>query len=445
MSDQDLNHCILRDGLHGGSGDEVLVITDDIEVGKFFSKESKMIGASINVVHLYPETRPVNKLCAPLESSIRSSDIVLTVFKKIPQEFKFRSQIISLIVNSNKPRLAHMPDVDMDIIKNCILRTNYHEIQRLGSLLIQGIARARNVRIVSSNGTNLLLDLGAWDLLADADYRQIETPGTWGNLPLGEVFKIPTNGSAKGTLVVDGAVPKTILSKDKKITLLIDKGTVTDIIDESGARFKEYLDKLNAEALDEEKEGIFKISELGIGINRRARKTCNAIEYEKRYGTIHVALGDNRQLGGDIKAPEHIDMMIESPTLYFDNIRIMSNGKFELKSLINLYNFRLDKYKPQLPLRIKKSTKVRWTKERGSADGVEKLRRYWNSAANLLFDTSIGDEETSRLAKLAWEKIGMEDVSYKDLMMSLGLDNKKGRKLIRMLYDFKIIEIAEVQ
>lgn len=239
-----------------------------------------MIGGSINVVLLYPVIRPVLSLSPALESCIKSSDIVLTIFRKIPQEFNFRSQIISVIVKSKKPRLAHMPEVNMDIISNCILKSDYDEMLKLGSLLIQGIARAKNVKVISSNGTNFSLDLGAWAVLADADFRPIESPGTWGNLPIGEVFKIPINHSAKGKLVIDGAVSSGILSKHETITLQIQDGVVFDIKDKSNTGFKNYLNELNRSAADEEKNGIFTVSEIGIGINRSARKIPSPIEYE---------------------------------------------------------------------------------------------------------------------------------------------------------------------
>ncbi len=44
-------------------------------------------------------------------------------------------------------------------------------------------------------------------------------------------------------------------------------------------------------------------------------------------GTIHIALGDNKSMGGSVNVPVHLDGIIKSPTVYFDGKVIMKSGK----------------------------------------------------------------------------------------------------------------------
>jgi leucyl aminopeptidase (aminopeptidase T) len=44
-------------------------------------------------------------------------------------------------------------------------------------------------------------------------------------------------------------------------------------------------------------------------------------------GTIHIALGDNKSMGGNVDVPIHLDGIVKKPTVYFDGKLIMKNGK----------------------------------------------------------------------------------------------------------------------
>ena len=51
------------------------------------------------------------------------------------------------------------------------------------------------------------------------------------------------------------------------------------------------------------------------------------LEDEKVLGTIHIALGDNKSMGGLVDVPIHLDGVVKKPTVYFDEKMIMKNGK----------------------------------------------------------------------------------------------------------------------
>ncbi|MCK4971472.1 MAG: hypothetical protein KAS77_13130, partial [Thermoplasmata archaeon] len=57
------------------------------------------------------------------------------------------------------------------------------------------------------------------------------------------------------------------------------------------------------------------IGELGIGINPEARVTGNMLEDEKAVGTVHVAFGNNIEMGGKNGSRTHRDFHVLKPTL----------------------------------------------------------------------------------------------------------------------------------
>jgi leucyl aminopeptidase (aminopeptidase T) len=77
-------------------------------------------------------------------------------------------------------------------------------------------------------------------------------------------------------------------------------------------------------------ENSFCIGELAVGTNPQARKSSNVSEDKKRLGAIHIALGDNATLGGNIVSTTHLDGIIEFPTLYVDNRLVISEGKLQI-------------------------------------------------------------------------------------------------------------------
>ena len=69
------------------------------------------------------------------------------------------------------------------------------------------------------------------------------------------------------------------------------------------------------------------IAELGIGTNDKAMLTGNVLEDEKVMGTVHIALGDNKSMGGKVSVASHLDLIIKSPTLIVDGKEIIKSGE----------------------------------------------------------------------------------------------------------------------
>ncbi len=55
-----------------------------------------------------------------------------------------------------------------------------------------------------------------------------------------------------------------------------------------------------------------------------------ALADEKRRGTVHLGLGDNRLLGGDNAATMHWDLFLERPTVLVDGQLLIDEGELHV-------------------------------------------------------------------------------------------------------------------
>lgn len=70
------------------------------------------------------------------------------------------------------------------------------------------------------------------------------------------------------------------------------------------------------------------VAEFGIGTNDRAVLSGLILEDEKVMGTIHIAFGDNKSMGGSVRVASHLDGLVKEPTVWFDDLLIMKDGTF---------------------------------------------------------------------------------------------------------------------
>jgi len=101
----------------------------------------------------------------------------------------------------------------------------------------------------------------------------------------------------------------------------------------SGGRLKKYTAEEGLELFKKRYENGTgdkdRIGELGIGINPAMKKPIgHTLLDEKIFGSIHLALGENKMYGGNNSSSMHWDLVMQNPTLRVDDTTIIQNGKF---------------------------------------------------------------------------------------------------------------------
>jgi leucyl aminopeptidase (aminopeptidase T) len=143
--------------------------------------------------------------------------------------------------------------------------------------------------------------------------------GLWGNLPTGEAYLAPIEGRSNGVVVVDGSMAG-VGMMTAPIRIEVKDGYATDITGgDEAARLRALLEPHGKDA--------YTVAEFGIGTNDRAILTGLILEDEKVMGTIHIAFGDNKSMGGTVRVASHLDGLVKRPTVWFDDDKIMEDGK----------------------------------------------------------------------------------------------------------------------
>lgn len=199
-------------------------------------------------------------------------------------------------------RYASMPLFDFAMLEGP-MGTDWKALSKKTSAIAKIVNRAESLKVTAPNGTDLTVSKKGRKALADTGI--LTKPGSFGNLPAGEVFFAPLEGTAQGTLVLEWAPTRQL---KKPVTLRIEDGMVLDL---SGD--EPYASVLKAR-LDMRPENR-NIAEFGIGTNNMAKRPDNILESEKILGTVHVALGDNSSFGGKTSTPFHQDFVFFKPTV----------------------------------------------------------------------------------------------------------------------------------
>ena len=227
-------------------------------------------------------------------------------------------------------RIATMPNITDEMFSRGGMTADFQAVRKRIEEAYEKIKSAENAHITTTLGTDLEMKISTERWVMDTGI--LWKKGEFGNLPAGELFLAPEEGTANGILIVDGAmagVPKL----DKPIKITIKDGFAEKIEGGTSAhKLREILINASENLIESglNPKQVFNIAELGIGMNDKARVIGSPLEDEKVLGTVHVALGDNSTFGGSVKAGIHLDGIILKPTLTLGNVELVKDGKLQL-------------------------------------------------------------------------------------------------------------------
>jgi leucyl aminopeptidase (aminopeptidase T) len=193
------------------------------------------------------------------------------------------------------------------------LDADYQSIAAECEAVLAQVADAEAVRVTTDAGTDISFEPGDREWLDDTGL--VHDAGDFSNLPAGEVFVSPE--TADGTYVVDGTMmPQGRLADGETLTFKVTDGQVTRISDDDVRGMVE-------EAAEDVGDAAYNLAELGIGTNLAVDSLVGSVLLdEKAAGTVHIALGDDHSIGGDVEAPIHLDGIVRDPTVYADGAEV---------------------------------------------------------------------------------------------------------------------------
>ncbi|MFC1957580.1 aminopeptidase [Chloroflexota bacterium] len=221
-------------------------------------------------------------------------------------------------------RLCDMWGFSEDMMMHGGATADYEKIKELSQRLQEVFTSGKEARLTTPDGTDITVSLeGRQSAILTG---MASEPGQFCAFPDGETAIAPVEGSAHGILVNPFCVEKEEFGFIKEpISLKVEAGKVVAV--EGGilaSQIRGFLETLGDTAGN--------IAELAMGTNPKSRVGITIRETKKAWGTAHVALGDNRSLGGNVESPLHMDMIFRQPTLSIDGQAVLKDGQILLGS-----------------------------------------------------------------------------------------------------------------
>lgn len=304
----------IKDCMGAKKNEKILVITDELkhEIGYSLFENAKALGHKSLFVEMKPGKINGEEPPEEIAQLMQKFDVVLVATAKSITHTDARRN-----ASANGVRVATFPGITKEVMIRG-LNADYKAIANRSIKLKKILEKGKHVRVTAPAGTDISFEIGGRTAIASKGL--FHKKGESGNLPTGETFLAPVEGTAKGVFVIDGSMAGLGLIGNVNIKIEVEKGFATKITGGSAARkLKVMLDKVG--------KGARNIAEFGIGTNDSTRLSGILLEDEKVMGTVHIALGNNITMGGTFNVPIHLDGVIKKPTVYLNGKLLMEKGK----------------------------------------------------------------------------------------------------------------------
>ncbi len=302
---------VVRQCMGVNPGEEVLVICNPVteEIGALMRIEAQGDGADATLAVMSERDSHAAEPPRAVAAAMREADVVLAPTIQSLSHTASRKEASEAGV-----RVGSLPGVTEEMLVR-LMNSDLEEVRRRGWSIVSALNGGSEVRITCRHGSDLRL--GIEGRLGIVDAGELSSRGAFGNLPCGEGFIAPLEGTGEGTLVVDGSIAGVGLL-DTPTSLTVRDGHLTDATGSDGAALIDLLTAHGPEATS--------IAELGIGTNEEAILTGNILEDEKILGTAHVAFGASAAIGGTVQVPVHLDCVLLEPSVEIDGETIVHDG-----------------------------------------------------------------------------------------------------------------------
>jgi aminopeptidase len=303
---------VVRHCMGVSPGEDVLVVCNPVteEIGALMRIEAQGDGADATLAVISERDSAAAEPPRAVAAAMAAADVVLA-----PTIQSLSHTAARKAASEAGVRIGTLPGVTEEMLTR-LMTSDLEEIRRRGWAVVSALNGGSEVRITCRHGSDLRLGLDG--RLGIVDAGELSNRGAFGNLPCGEGFIAPLEGTAEGTLVVDGSIAGVGLL-DTPTSLTVRDGHLVETDGPGGEKLMQLLTPHGAEATN--------VAELGIGTNEEAMLTGNVLEDEKILGSAHVAFGASAAIGGTVQVPVHLDCVILEPTVEIDGEPIARGGE----------------------------------------------------------------------------------------------------------------------
>ncbi|MFJ6412749.1 aminopeptidase [Terribacillus saccharophilus] len=300
---------VLRSSLALKKEETLLIVTDDSkkELAEALYAAGRSIGSETLLLVMQDREKSGQEPPSGVTEAMKHCDVAVCITEHSLTHTQAKKDAVAAGV-----RVATMPGITYDMFLEGAISADYDTVEKMTFEVTEKLSQSKQV-IIRKDGEELSFSIqGRSGVPSTGIYRE---KGQSGNLPSGEAFIAPLEGTASGRIWIDGSISG--LGKlDEPILLTMEEGSLTAATGRQGEMLLQLLG--NGDGRN--------VAEFGVGTNEKARITGNVLEDEKVYGTIHIAFGSNNTFGGTIAAGVHIDCVVKAPTVYLDEALLLEEG-----------------------------------------------------------------------------------------------------------------------
>jgi leucyl aminopeptidase (aminopeptidase T) len=300
---------VLRSSLALKKEETLLIVTDDSkkELAEALYAAGRSIGSETLLLVMQDREKSGQEPPSGVTEAMKHCDVAVCITEHSLTHTQAKKDAVAAGV-----RVATMPGITYDMFLEGAISADYDTVEKMTYEVTEKLSQSKQV-IIRKDGEELSFSIqGRSGVPSTGIYRE---KGQSGNLPSGEAFIAPLEGTASGRIWIDGSISG--LGKlDEPILLTMEEGSLTAATGRQGEMLLQMLG--NGDGRN--------VAEFGVGTNEKARITGNVLEDEKVYGTIHIAFGSNNTFGGTIAAGVHIDCVVKAPTVYLDDALLLEEG-----------------------------------------------------------------------------------------------------------------------
>ncbi len=311
--------------------DRVVIVADEQseDIGLALRKASLEITPQTRYykLELY-ENRPVSKLPEPIKKSTEKATASIWTAGVIKGELETvrRPFIKAALMNG---RLAHMVGITKESMESAVA-VDYNSVEKFTKKILGMAKRCDTFKVKTEKGTDFEAEVGVYKWVASTGI--IRGVGSWYNIPAGMIYTTPS--SMKGTVVIDGTLGEHF---ERKYNLSdIEEAPIEIKIKDNPKPEAVKVSCENKELEEDLKKYIGQhkcssyIGEIGLGTNIFIEALSGKIVQDEKYPALHIACGDPE---GDMtfagwSCPEHLDMIVQKPDIWFDYKKIMEKGSY---------------------------------------------------------------------------------------------------------------------
>ena len=301
------------------AGESVLIITDTnmVEIAEVLAMAVKERDAEPILAVMIPRKGHSEEPPACLAEAMKKADVVLT-----PVSTSITHTLAMKDAAAAGARAIVMTAFTEDLLIRGGIQADFRKQKPICLEVARRFKEASSVKLTSPGGTSLTMRKEG--RRGNALYCLVG-PGEFSTVPTIEANFSPLEGTAGGIIAADASIPYLGIGVLKEpVKCRVEKGFIVGI---EGGHQAEVLKK-DLESRND--PNSYNVAELGLGLNPESRMTGIMLDDEGVFGSVHIGIGSNITLGGNVKAAIHYDLLMWKATIELDGKVILEKGDLKV-------------------------------------------------------------------------------------------------------------------